>query len=183
MDKIVVIGGGDYSKKVIRLVQRERLFKIIGYTDLNDKGDLFGVNYLGNDDIIEELKKKNHSFKVILGIAGNLAQVKRRGLILKYLSEINVMVATVISSMSYIDNTAIIGNGVVIFDNAYIDFEVELGNNSVVNINSTICHNAIIKENVIISPSSTIAGGAKIGCNSFLGINVTVNPYIEINEY
>ena len=39
-EKIVVIGGGDHARVVISILKKLGWYEIIGYTDLEHKGDL-----------------------------------------------------------------------------------------------------------------------------------------------
>jgi sugar O-acyltransferase (sialic acid O-acetyltransferase NeuD family) len=182
MKKIIIIGGGDFAKKIIRLIGRIGDYEIIGYTDIEDRGTLFGVDYLGNDENVPNLFEKYNCANVAIGIGGNisLADAKRR--IISRLVENNINFPSLISPNAFIEEDVIIGEGVVVFDNVFVDYGVRIGDFSVLNLNVTICHNTIISENVIFSPNSLATGGSEIGKNSFIGSNVTINPYIKIGS-
>lgn len=181
-EKIVIIGGGDFAKKVIRLIEKTGKFDIIGYTDNTNKGDLFNVSYLGDDSVLKEVINKNKNCSAAFGIAGNMDLLEKKEKIIKKLKVFGFNFPNLIAPSSIIDETVNKGEGCIVFDNAYIDFEVELGSYSVINLCATISHNTRIGDFVIISPETIIGGGSAIGSNTFIGINSTIRPYTQITH-
>ncbi len=177
IEEVILIGGGDYTKKVIRLLTKLNV-KIIGYTDIMDKGSLFGVNYIGAD---EKVIYKYHDLKVVLCIAGNKKHHTRNKLIGLY-KQNKAKFPTYFSSNAIIDETVSFGEGVVVFDGAYIDYGVKIGSYSVINLNTTIGHDTYIGSNCVISPEVITGGGSLIGDNCFIGMNSTINPYLKISN-
>ena len=80
MEKIIIIGGGDYAKKIIRLIGRIGDFEIIGYTDLEDRGTIYDVCHLGTDENIPGILEEHDCANVVMGLGGNisLGPAKRR---------------------------------------------------------------------------------------------------------
>jgi len=180
MEKIVIIGGGDYAKKVIKLIKKDYSCDIIGYTDNSNKGSLFDIKYLGNDTVLKRIKQQQPKLGAVLCIAGNIRQLENRKNIISILTNLNILLPVIKASSSFIDESVEIGKGVVIFDCAYIDFGVKIGDYSIVNLNATLCHDSSIGKNVVISPKAVTGGGSVIGDNCFIGMNSTINPYIKI---
>ena len=52
MYNIIVIGGGGHAKVIISILKKIKNFKILGYTDYKDNGEILSIPYLGNDDLI-----------------------------------------------------------------------------------------------------------------------------------
>ena len=46
MKKIIILGGGDLAIKTIEIINRDKLFKIIGY--YNNQHSLKNIKFLGN---------------------------------------------------------------------------------------------------------------------------------------
>ncbi len=181
-ENIILIGGGDFTKKVIRLISNQKQYKIIGYTDVSDKGELFGVKYLGADNNLGELLNSDKEINAVMCIAGNIKLLHRKKELINFYKSHGCMFPSIIAEKAYVDPTVKMGEGVLIFDFAYIDFDVVLGNNVVINIDSLLGHDCSIGDNSIISPKSIIGGGSQISSNCFVGINSTVNPYLKIDE-
>lgn len=183
MDKkqnILLVGGGDFTKKVIKILAQFEDFNIIGYTDLENKGTLFDVKYLGQDKIADKLIDQHPGLSVIICIVGNLSLLKKKNDLIDYYKGEGYNFPTIISKKAYIDNSATIGEGVVIFDNVYLDFNTVISEYSVINLGALICHDVRVGPNVVISPRTVIAGGTTLSSNVFIGTNTTVNPYLKI---
>ena len=178
MKEVFIIGGGDLAKKVIRLLQKIGSHKIIGYIDVEDKGEIFGISYLGTDDFIESVNAEYSDIEAILAISHEFLQ--ERIMIINKLVKSNIGTPTICSKKTYIDKYAHIGDGCVIFDGAYIDFDAEVGDFSIININSVICHGVKLSGNNNISPGNILSGGVELGKNVFVGSNSTINPYVKI---
>jgi len=178
MKEVFIIGGGDLAKKTIRLLQKLELYKIIGYTDVVDKGTIFGVSYLGADSYIENIDTSISNIGAILAVSYEFSQ--ERIAIINKLKKYNIHTPTICSEKSYVDEYASIGDGCLIFDGAYIDFDAEIGDFSIININTVICHGVKLSGNNNISPGSILSGGVEVGDNVFIGSNSTINPYIKI---
>jgi sugar O-acyltransferase (sialic acid O-acetyltransferase NeuD family) len=183
MAKAIVIGGGDLAKKIVRLAQLEDAIEIVGYTDLEDQGPLFGVEYLGQDEDVFSTSSAFSGYKIICGLAGIPHRGNNtRARLIEKLSYRKDDCPTLISSKTMIDDSVKIGNGTLIFPGSLIDYGVLIGNFSLINLSSTICHDNIIGDNVIISPNVTIAGSCQIGSNVIIGVSTTINPAITIVE-
>lgn len=180
--KIVLVGGGDFAKKVIRLIEKIGNYKIIGYTDNNNMGTLFDIPYLGNDSVLVDVKKKYPDCCAALCLAGNLNLLNKKEIIISKLELLGYNFPMLISPYANIDITVKLSKGCLIFDGVYIDFETSIEQFSVINLNSTIGHNTTIGKFVVISPEVITGGGSSIGSYSFLGINSTIRPYVNITE-
>ena len=182
MKYIIIIGGGDFSKKIIKLLSKINIYRIVGYTDNSDKDDLFGVKYLGGDKELPILFQKYKDCNAVLGIGANDKFIDKRNNKFDEVTKIGYKTPALISPFTTIDDSAQLGEGTEIFDGSYIDFGVNIGKNSIVNINTTICHDCYIGNNVILSPRTIVAGGCFIEDNCFLGTNSTLNPHLSIKS-
>ena len=182
MNNIIIIGGGDFAKKVIRLIDRIGKYNVIGYTDTLDKGSLYSKKYLGTDSDLPILIEKFTNLKLVLGIGGNIGLLEKRNYLIKLIKYYKLQTPKIISPNAFIENDVEIEEGSIIFDNTFIDFGVQIGKFSIVNINATICHNTIISDNVSLAPNSVVLGGCTIGKDTFIGANTTINPYTKVGK-
>ena len=180
MRHIVIIGGGDFSKKIIKLLFKINDYQILGYTDNSNKGELFGVRYIGNDKELPSIIQNYNDCYAVLGIGGNSEFFDKRNYKFNEVKKIGYKTPILVSPGATIDDSVQIGSGTVIFDGSYIDFGVRIGSNSIINLNSTICHDCYIGNNVVLSPKTVIAGGCFIDDGCFLGTNSTLNPHLSI---
>jgi sugar O-acyltransferase (sialic acid O-acetyltransferase NeuD family) len=180
MKHILIISGGDFAAKVIRLINRIGGYVVVGYTDIVDRGSLFEVKYLGTDSEILGLIKKYPGLNGVLCIGANMEHRDKRKLLINDLDKYGLQMPALIAPNAFIETDVKIGSGSVVFDNTLIDFGVTIGNYSIVNLNATVCHNTKISNDVTLSPNSVIAGGCKIGSGTFIGTNATINPYVNV---
>lgn len=181
MKDIIIIGAGDFTKKVIRLIQQENVYRIAGYVNPDDCGEIFGVKYLGTDMDVLRMFIRNPG-NAVLGLAGNMKIRDRRDEIISKLKGINFNFPVIKSGDAIIDKSVVMNEGVLIFNGAYIDFEVKIGKYSVINLFSLIGHNVEIGKNTIVSPKCAVGGGTIIGDNCFIGMHSTINPYLKITD-
>lgn len=179
---ILLIGGGDFAKKVIKLIEKIDKYSIVGYTDKNDRGKLFDIPYLGNDSIFERIIIEYPDCSAALCIAGNIELLNVKEKIISKLEALGFNFPSLIAPSAEIDKTVKISKGCLIFDGAYIDFETNIEPFTVINLNSTIGHNTTIGKFSVISPEVITGGGSLIGSHTFIGINSTIRPYVNITN-
>ncbi len=88
--------------------------------------------------------------------------------------------ATIRADTSYIDKTAIIGEGTIIAPRAVITTNVEMGRHCIINVAASISHDCIIGDFVTISPGAHIAGNVELGDGVFVGIGAIISNDIRI---
>jgi sugar O-acyltransferase (sialic acid O-acetyltransferase NeuD family) len=179
---IILIGGGDFAKKVIRLIEKIGSYEIIGYTDKNNLGDLFDIPYLGEDAVLDSYIQKYPDCSAALCIAGNMKLIHIKEKLVSKIKLLGFNFPNLISPNAYIDKTVEFGEGCMVFDYSYIDFYTVIGSYSIINLNTTIGHDTKIGNLVTISPETITGGGSKIGDYSFLGMNSTIVPYATITK-
>ena len=179
---ILLVGGGDFTRKVIKLLAQFDEYNIIGYTDIENKGSLFDVEFLGQDKIASKLIQMYPGLGVIVCIVGNLILLKKKNDLINKYSSLGATFPSIVSKNAYVDTDSIIGKGVIIFDNAHIDFESDISDFCVINLDTLIGHHVKVGRNTIISPKSIIGGRTVLGENCFIGMNSTLNASINITH-
>ncbi len=175
---IVVIGGGGHAKMIISILKGYYATREIGYTDIDDKGDILGVKYIGLDDVVLEMKGS----QAVIGLTYLVSPVDRslRDMIIRKYSKSSVSFPVVQSKTAIVGESVSIGMGTVILDNAMVNVGAQIGSFCVLNSKVLIEHDVVVGDNSIISPGAIILGGAKIGKNVFLGAGCIVRDGVEI---
>jgi sugar O-acyltransferase (sialic acid O-acetyltransferase NeuD family) len=181
MSDIVVVGGGGHAKVVIGIFKRISECKIIGYTDISDKGTILGVSYLGSDQILRKIINERSNISAALGI-GYLTISSKRKILAKYLQSLGYNLPMLLSPSAMINDQVNIERGSVVFDGAVINPGSRIGEFVIINTNSTIEHDVKIGNYVHIGPGAIICGGAVISDNSVVGAGATVIQNISIGE-
>ena len=181
MDKIIVIGGGGHAKVVISILKKLNKYEIIGYTDNKNNGEILGVHYLGNDDILRGLLKKDVN-KAVIGI-GNINSCKNILEISNKLTKLGYSFPPIISPDSILNEGTSVGKGAAVMDGVVINTGTVIGDFSIINTNSSIDHDCSIGNFVHIAPGSVLCGRVEIGDNTFIGTGVTIIQNIHIEPH
>lgn len=88
--------------------------------------------------------------------------------------------ATVISSHSYVDSTAIIGEGAIVAPAAVLTTNVRLGTHAIVNVGASIQHDTVAGDFLTVGPGCRVGGRVTIGDGVFIGIGATVKNNVRI---
>lgn len=129
--------------------------------------------YLKEIRIISEvefiaLQSKRKYLTLAIGDSFQRAKVFAR------LSQSGAQIINVISPKSYIDPTAIIGQGAIISPFALISADVEIGKFFVANVKASVSHDCKIGDFVTLSPGVTCNGNVEIGNNVFIGAGAII---------
>ena len=170
-NKIIIIGGGGHAKVVISILKTINQYKIIGYTDINNKGNILDIPYLGNDD---DFIKDNCNVKnVAIGIGQIKNSQYRKNIIKKFLKKGYIFPA-IISLYARVNENVKIGYGTVVVDGVIINVDSNIGKYSIVNTKTSIDHDCDIGNYTHIAPGVTISGNVKIGNESTIGVGSTI---------
>ena len=173
MDKIVVVGGGGHAKVLISILKKMKAYEIIGYTDIKNKGNILDVSYLGNDDILSELIKRQKHCSAAIGVGSvNLSEERKR--IKNLVESLGFDLPAIVSPNAILNEDVSIGKATVVFDGVVVNSGTRIGECSIINTNSTVEHDCEIGDYVHIAPGATLSGGVKVGNNSFIGTGANI---------
>jgi sugar O-acyltransferase (sialic acid O-acetyltransferase NeuD family) len=178
MREIVVIGGGGHAKVVIGALKRNG-YQIIGYTDVEDRGSILGVAYLGKDVILEDLRKKHESASAVIGIGKVDASNFRLDLQDK-LARLGFAFPVVCAPHALVSEDVTLGAGTVVLDRVVINSGTMIGKGCILNTGSIVEHDCRVGDNVHIAPGATISGGATIGDHCMIGVGANVIQLMRI---
>lgn len=179
MKEIVVIGGGGHAKSVIAILKKIKDYKLLGYTDITNKGILLGLDYLGSDENLEKLLREHLHSAAAIGI-GIINQNRKREESLNYLEGLGFELPALISPHAIINEGVEIGKGTVVMDGVIINSGSYIGNGAIINTNSTVEHDCKIGNYVHIASGATLGGGVRVGDYSIIGTGVSVIQSVTI---
>ncbi len=177
MSKIALIGGGGLAKEIIEviLMNGDELYGIFA------KESNLPYPYLGYLNELLEHKLKFNGVILAIG-AVNQEGMKNRENIISFLKENNINLISVISPLSIISQSALIGKGVYIGHGCIISCDVQIEDNVLINHNAIIGHDVEMNENVSIAPQVFIGGEVEIEKNVMIGAAATIRQGIKIRE-
>jgi len=180
-EKIVVIGGGGHAKVIINILKKLDMFDIIGYSDINNNGEILGIKYLGNDEILSEIILDYKNCNAVIGI-GNISISDLRKRVYVKVKKLGFEFPPVISPNAIINEDVTIGEGTVVFDGAIINNSSKIGKCAIINTSSIIEHDCNVGDFVHITPCSILSYGVNIGNDSFIGSGTVVIHNLKITN-
>lgn len=175
---LAIIGCGELGMQIANYAIADNHFKeVVFFDDFNDMDTVNGYKILGKIDHIEHTFQHHKFSKLFIGIGYNHMQFRKQ--IFDRFQGI-VPFAKIIHSSCYVDKTAVIKEGTIIYPYSIIDKNVRIDENVLINLNVVIAHDSTINRHTIISPKVAIAGFVSVGEKSILGINCTIIDNISI---
>lgn len=179
-DKIIVIGGGGHAKVIISILKKLNKYEIVGYTDFQNKGEILGISYLGNDDMLNSLYNKGIK-NAVIGL-GQIKSAAFRRKLVALCKDIGFKLPAIISQNAIINEEVSIGNGTVVMDGVTINSSSSIGEYSIVNTSASIDHDCSIGDFTHIAPGVTLSGEVKIGNDVLIGTGANVIQQINIPD-
>jgi sugar O-acyltransferase (sialic acid O-acetyltransferase NeuD family) len=172
-----ILGAGHLGIQIAHLAISDNHFeKIVFFDDYSKAQKIADYEIIGSsNEVIPKFKEEKFDQLII---AIGYKHLKKREYFYTMFRE-SVPFATLIHSSNFIDPTAIIAEGCVLYPFSCIDQRVQIKPNTIVNLNCTIAHDTTIGSHCFLSPSVAIAGFCAIGDQNFIGINTTIIDSIE----
>jgi sugar O-acyltransferase (sialic acid O-acetyltransferase NeuD family) len=174
MNKVLaILGAGELGKQVANFAIKDNHYdKVCFYDDFS-----VGEEIKGNtNDLVNDFNK-NFFDELIIGIGYNHLKVREE----KYISlKDKIKFGKIIHSTSWVDESAAIEEGCVIYPKCVIDKNVIIKYNTILNLNCTIAHDTILGSSCFLAPSVSIAGFCSIEKECFIGINTSIKDDIDI---
>ena len=178
MNKIIIVGGGGHAKVIISILKKLK-YSIYGYVDKFDKGNILGVGYIGNDNVLEDLVKIEKIKHAVLGI-GDVGDNIIRHNLSKKLSDLGYSFPPIVSPNAVINEEISIGKGTVVMDGVIVNSGTKIGEFAIINTNSSIDHDCKIGNFVHIAPGVVLSGNVIVGDNTLIGTGSSIIQNIKI---
>jgi sugar O-acyltransferase (sialic acid O-acetyltransferase NeuD family) len=181
LKNIVVIGGGGHGRSVIALLKKIKEFKILGYVDLQDRGELMGAPWLGDDTALARLYSQGQCSAAVIGIGSVRADRTRQG-IFDRVKKFGFELPLVISPDAVVQEGVVLGEGTLVLDRAVVNCGVKLGAGVIINTGAIVDHDGDIGDFVHIAPGAVLSGNVEVGRFSLIGTGASVIQNCRIAE-
>ena len=177
--RVAIIGSGDLGQSIAHYA-RNNGFEIVGfYDDFQRAASVNGIPVMGKLDKIDA-DYKARLFDALVCAVGYNHFVFREKVFNKFHNEVGIPFATIIDRSCHVDESAKVGDGVVMFPTAMVDKGCEIGDNVLLNVGVTIAHDSKVMEHSFLSPRVAMAGFSTIGKRCMIGINSTIIDNLTI---
>jgi sugar O-acyltransferase (sialic acid O-acetyltransferase NeuD family) len=173
VEEVIVIGGGGHAKVVIGILRKISSYRLLGYTDLEDRGIVLDAIYLGSDEKMNAQIATKDQLNAVLAI-GQVGLGKFRSEVWNRLKSPRFSFPTILSPDAVVNEQVSCAGGAVVMDGAVINPGAKIGFGAIINTNSTIEHDVELADWVHVAPGATISGGVKVGRFSMVGAGATV---------
>ena len=120
MEKLVLVGGGPFAKCTINYIEDEEKYEIVGYTDLEDNGDILGYKYLGKDEeVLSKLFAEGVKYAVV-GAGNHLNDCTIKEKITNKVKSYGFILPVIHGKYSVVQRGAIVEEGVILRNGAII---------------------------------------------------------------
>lgn len=158
---------------VVSILHKLKDYEIAGYTDIEDRGPLLGVPYIGPDAKLTGFLAGKTACRAILAV-GQVGRGDMRQKIHSRLFELQLEFPAIISPHATVNEAVIVNDGTVVMDGAVINSGAQIGFGAILNTNSTIEHDTEIGDWVHICPGATLSGAVKVGARSIIGAGAVI---------
>jgi UDP-perosamine 4-acetyltransferase len=175
--KIIILGSGGHASVVIEAL-RSRDIGVFGVTDINaaTNGKIPGVPFLGNDDVVFEMKPAE---VMLANGCGNRADEngsglsRRRNLYERFAAK-QFKFPPVIHARAIVASDAQVLDGAQIMAGAIVQSRAIVGENVIVNSGAIVEHDCKIGAHAHIAPGAILCGSVTVGEESHIGAGAVV---------
>lgn len=181
MKRIAVIGAGDLGQQIDHFVTTDNQFEVVGFVDdWQDKGVLVnGKPVMGCINDLRALYEEGRFDEVLIGVGYKHFEF-RKALYERFMDIIPF--ATFVHSSCYVDPTAEIGKGVVIYPRCIIDRNAHIKDNVFINWGSGVGHDAVLESHSFVAAMVLIAGLSHVGEMCMIGNGTVTIDHIQIAD-
>lgn len=168
---LLLIGGGGHARACIDVIEKHGQYAIIGILDSSAQGEILGYPILGDDTLLESLRKRaSHAFISI----GQIESKATRHKIYQKLKNLGYTLPHIISPLAYVSASARISEATIIMHHALINANATIGTACIINSKALIEHDCVVEDFCHLSTASVVNGGCHIGAGSFIGSNMVL---------
>ncbi|MCH5308517.1 MAG: NeuD/PglB/VioB family sugar acetyltransferase [Prevotella sp.] len=180
--RLAILGAGELGRQIGHYALLDGRYNVVGFLDdTKEKGTLCAeFSVLGKMEELEALYHQEVFDCIFIGIG--YAHFEFKASLYEKVKKNNIPLATIIAPHVYIDPTAVIGMGVILYPGCVIDKDVVIEDNVVINLNVVVAHNSVVGKHSFIAGGAVLAGYAKVGECCFLGVNSVVNDHKYIGD-
>jgi sugar O-acyltransferase (sialic acid O-acetyltransferase NeuD family) len=178
MKTLAIIGAGHLGQQIAHYAISDNHYnEVVFFDDFSDKKDINNYPIIGNSNDIEKAFLNNAFDELIIGVGYKHLTV-RKSLFERF--DNIIPFGKIIHSSSWLDKTASVQDGCVLYPGCCIDANVMIKNNTILNVGCLVAHDTIIGQHCFLSPRVALAGFINIEEMCIIGINSTIIDNINI---
>lgn len=178
MNRVILVGAGSLG---VQLAHQVRLAggEVVGFfDDVHPVGSIIGGfgPVLGPIPAKGEKKTSDHC-QLVMAIGYD--HLHRRLQLFSHLKDSGFHFLTLVHATAWVDPTAILEEGVVLYPGCIVDRNVHIGANVLLNNGCIVSHDSSVGEGSFLAPGVVISGNCRIGRRNFLGTGTLVRDGVS----
>ncbi len=180
--RLVIYGAGGHGCSLAALVRQSETYNIVGFLDdgVPDGTQVEGLPVLGGGEKLAELAEAG--IRLAINGVGGVGDLPARLAVYQKLVKAGLYCPTVIHSTAFLEDSAILSDGIQVYPLAYVGVRVRVGYGSIINTGAIVSHDCELASYVNLSPGATLAGGVIVGEAALIGMRATVNLYVRVGR-
>jgi acetyltransferase EpsM len=179
-NRMVIFGAGGHGRSLAALLQKMGGFDLLGFIDdgVPAGTEALGLPVLGSRDDLASLAE--NGVRLAINGVGGIGDLATRLEVFDLLQQAGFHSPTVIHPTAFLEDTAVLADGVQVFPFAYVGTNISTGFGCIINTGVIVSHDCQLADYVNLSPGATLAGGVTVGNGTLIGMRATVNLYVKI---
>lgn len=180
MKTLAIIGAGHLGQQIAHYAITDGHYqKVVYFDDFESEKRVGGFDVLGKlDEVLKEFKKGTFD-ELIIGIGYKHLDIRKK-MFNTYKNQ--VPFATIIHSSAWVDSSAIIEAGCIIYPRCELDQNSVIKSNTILNLGCSITHDTTIGAHSFLAPRASVAGFVSVDEQCILGINCTIVDNLNITD-
>lgn len=170
MEDIILVGYGGHAKSVADAIERKKIYRIVGYTDMEEHVSPYP--YLGTDDMLE--KYYAQGIRNVALCIGYLGKGNLREKLYGRIKEIGYNLPVIVDPSSVVSESAELGEGTFVGKYAVVNAETKVGKMAIINSMALVEHECIVEDFAHVAVAAVLCGQVHVGEAAFIGANATV---------
>ena len=173
--EVSIIGFGELGKQFLNYLTDEQYSDFLFFDD----------HMKSNDDLqvykFDDYKNEKHRQTLFFVSLGYKHLLQKHHILLE-LQSLNRKIPSYIHKTCFVNQSAIIEDGVFVYPMCNIDKNVVLKSGSLLNNSVVISHDSVIGNCCYLSPGVVVCGHVSIGDYTFIGAGTTISNHVTIGK-
>ena len=180
--RLVIYGAGGHGCSLAALVRQSEDYEVVGFLDdgVPVGTQVEGIPVLGDGEKLVELTEAG--IRLAINGVGGVGDLPARLAVYQKLGKAGMYCPNVIHSTAFLEDSAVLSDGIQVYPFAYVGVRVQVGYGSIINTGVIVSHDCKLASYVNLSPGATLAGGVIVGEAALIGMRATVNLNVKIGK-
>jgi sugar O-acyltransferase (sialic acid O-acetyltransferase NeuD family) len=181
--KLVIYGIGETAEIIADYFQLDSEYSVVAFTADQQYKNIEELNGLPVVDFetVSDLYSPDNFEMFAAASFSNLNTIRQK--MFRKGKEKGYRFASYVHSSAFVWHNVEIGENTFVFEGNVLQYKVKIGSNVILWSGNHVGHQSIIEDNCFISSHVVISGFCRIGRNSFIGVNSSLNDEIIFGKY